>query len=202
MPKPAPLPPVTYLHECFALDEATGILTWRKRPLSHFHASATRPAEWVARNSNSRFAGQRAGCQSADARWIVRLDNKLYPIGRIIFALANGFDPGPDFEVDHRDGNPGNNLPGNLRLATHLQNLQNVGPRRSNKSGYPGVLWAKDCGKWRAEIRIGGRTKHLGLFLRIEDAYAAYLTAKAEVAGEFLSPHLPQLSRDAAAPAA
>ena len=44
---------------------------------------------------------------------------------------------------------------------------------KSKKSSqYKGVSWYKNCNKWRARIKIGGKSKHLGFFA---DEYQAHL---------------------------
>jgi hypothetical protein len=50
---------------------------------------------------------------------------------------------------------------------------------KSNTSGFPGVSWSKAAGKWEAHLRVDGVRHYLGLFLSAEDAYAAYLDARA-----------------------
>lgn len=39
---------------------------------------------------------------------------------------------------------------------------------------HEGVHWHKLAGKWRAQITFNGKTKHLGLFVKLDDAIAAY----------------------------
>lgn len=41
-----------------------------------------------------------------------------------------------------------------------------------------GVSFHKQCGKFKAQLRIDGAEKHLGLFDSVEDASQAYLIAK------------------------
>jgi hypothetical protein len=60
------------------------------------------------------------------------------------------------------------------------QNMQNVGPNRTNSSGFRGVTWDRNRGKWSARIKISGRQLNLGVFVTREAAFHAFLTAKAE----------------------
>ena len=39
-----------------------------------------------------------------------------------------------------------------------------------NTSNYKGVIFYKPSNKWRAQIMINGKNKHLGYFDKIEDA--------------------------------
>jgi hypothetical protein len=51
-----------------------------------------------------------------------------------------------------------------LREVTNQENSINTGLRCVNKSGFAGVSWHKQRGKWRAYITENGRQKSLGLF--------------------------------------
>ncbi len=51
--------------------------------------------------------------------------------------------------------------------------------RKSNTSGFPGVTQAGKSGKWKAEIRVGGVYRYLGLFDTAKEAHAAYVRAMA-----------------------
>lgn len=46
-------------------------------------------------------------------------------------------------------------------------------PKRHSKSGYPGIHWHKQKGKWMVNLNINGKKKYIGLFNQIEDAIAA-----------------------------
>jgi len=54
------------------------------------------------------------------------------------------------------------------------------GPRRDNKSGYPGVFQKKN-GKWRAKIGFKGVIYHIGTFDTFEAAVAARKDAEKEL---------------------
>jgi len=57
-------------------------------------------------------------------------------------------------------------------------NLFLTNAKLNNTSGYTGVSWDKTRNKWKAEIRINGKNKYLGLFTTVEEASAAYITAR------------------------
>lgn len=98
-----------------------------------------------------------------------------------------GLQYGDARQGDHRDGNKANNQRGNLRIATRQQNLQNVGAKRRNTSGFKGVCFVKRTGKWRASIRNNGQPKFLGDYCSPELAHAAYVAAATKMHGEFLN---------------
>jgi hypothetical protein len=63
------------------------------------------------------------------------------------------------FQGDHRDRDVTNNCRENLRLATKIQNSQNIGKRKCNgdiSSIYKGVIYLKNRNKWMASIRVNG----------------------------------------------
>jgi hypothetical protein len=101
----------------------------------------------------------------------------------------------PDgLEVDHIDGNGLNNVRSNLRLATHAQNKWNIGIRAHNKSGYTGVCFHKQAGRWWATINVNGRQISLGLFDEIEDAARARDAAALKYHGEFARLNFPKVA--------
>jgi hypothetical protein len=88
-------------------------------------------------------------------------------------------------EVDHVNGNRLDNRRANLRLATHKQNLHNLPTPAHNTSGFKGVSWCKRSQKWRAYIKVDGKSKHLGLFATAEGAALAYDEAALLYFGSF-----------------
>jgi len=84
------------------------------------------------------------------------------------------FDSSKDNCIDHENHTRTDNSNENLRVVTTQQNNFN----RSNVKGYS---WDKSRKKWKAYIKLNGKSIHLGMFTKEEDARAAYLKAKEEL---------------------
>lgn len=92
----------------------------------------------------------------------------------------------PGQVVDHINRNGLDNRRANLRFCTPTQNNANQGTRRDSKTGLKGAYWhGGSKTPWRAKIKVGGRTRSLGLFSTPEEAHAAYVRAARESFGEF-----------------
>jgi hypothetical protein len=94
--------------------------------------------------------------------------------------------------VDHIDGDGLNNRRANLRPADHHSNACNVGPKRSNTSGFKGVNRHRATGRWMAQIQVDGRRIYLGLFAAAENAAHAYDQAARIHHGEFARLNYPE----------
>lgn len=94
-----------------------------------------------------------------------------------------GYGEGP--MLDHRNGDGLNCLPGNLRQTDHAGNGQNRKLNANNKTGFKGVHRHGRARKWRAQIKVDGKTVQLGEFLDLASAAAAYDRAAATLFGEF-----------------
>jgi len=88
-------------------------------------------------------------------------------------------------DVDHINGNKLDNRRENLRIATRSQNNANKRMQSNNTSGYRGVNWHKQRGKWVAKIQVDRKSIHLGLYEKKEDAARAYNKAAVLYYGEF-----------------
>lgn len=73
-------------------------------------------------------------------------------------------------EVDHGNHNTLDNRKLNLKISTHQGNSRNRKINYNNKSGHCGVYWDTDNSKWRAHIRVNGKTVNLGRFKNKADA--------------------------------
>ena len=87
--------------------------------------------------------------------------------------------------IDHINGNKRDNRRENLRICNKSENNRNVGKKPNNKSGFKGVSWQKEAGKWRAQIQVDGKSKHLGLFDDPQIAYQSYCRAATKYHGNF-----------------
>lgn len=162
---PTPLPSAAVLRAMFRYDRVRGRLFWRWR--------ADRSTRW-----NARLAGKEAGYVLKGVRLVGIGGNRLAGAHRIIWKMMHDEEPET---VDHKDGDPLNNRLANLRNATRAQNNRNRGRKR--RGGYRGVSPAGS--RWRAQICVNGRLRHLGCFREPEAAYAAYVEAARKYFGEF-----------------
>lgn len=88
-------------------------------------------------------------------------------------------------EVDHINGNRLDNRKSNLRLVSRSQNSANKPAPGHNTSGYKGVSYRKDTGKYVAYINCMGKRERLGNFNNPEDAAKAYNEAAVRLYGEY-----------------
>lgn len=169
------LPDVEYLRKLFDYDAETGILRWRQ--------------DARCRNgSRHPHAGKSAGDPNKASYRIVVVDAVKYRAHRIIWMLMTGEEPTCD--IDHANGDPGDNRWTNLRHAPHADNMRNMRRHKDNQSGYKGVDYLARCAPtpWRASIYVNNKLRHLGLFPTPEDAHAAYCRSAKEHFGEFFNP--------------
>ena len=82
--------------------------------------------------------------------------------------------------IDHMNGCKTDNRIANLREASSRTNCENRHEARSDNvsSGILGVHWSEYHQKWKAQIRVNGRLKHLKYCNSIDEARDVYLNAK------------------------
>jgi hypothetical protein len=83
--------------------------------------------------------------------------------------------------VDHKDGNPLNNVRENLRLATRQENQRNRGPQRGRK--YKGVRQSGQ--RFTASIVVDRKHISLGTYATDVEAAQAYNAGALQYFGEF-----------------
>lgn len=133
---------------------------------------------WAITRHNRAIAGRRAGCTRKDGYRLIRIDDKLYLGHRVAWLLMTG--GWPDKEVDHIDGNPGNNVWKNLRLSTHSQNITNQKVHKDCATGHKGIR-AHPNGRFYVVVDKKSR----GGYPTLDEAKAVYERIAKEIYGEF-----------------
>lgn len=93
-----------------------------------------------------------------------RIGGRVQLLHRLLLNCPEGY------QVDHINGNRLDNRRSNLRIVTQQENLQNRHYDSRNKSGYRGVCYCKQTGKWKAYARHNGKQVWLGRFDTAEEA--------------------------------
>ncbi len=117
----------------------------------------------------------RNGGSNPDAPFQVATDinRKTIYLHRFLMVL----EAGDKRQVDHIDRDPLNNCRSNLRIVTHGVNQRNRTARIcKTTSRFPGVCWNKQNVKWKAQISMNGKYKHLGYYMLEEVAAKVYRT--------------------------
>jgi hypothetical protein len=134
-------------------------------------------------NFHKMKANDVAGSISTNGSIQVKINGKLFELHRVIWFLFN--KSWPKNVLDHIDRNNQNNKLENLREATLNQNQGNKDLRSDNKTGLIGVTYHKASKKFRAQIGINNKFKHLGVYNTKEAAAEAYNKAALNYFGEF-----------------
>lgn len=147
------------LRELLHYDPETGAFTWRSK------CSKYSPVK----------LGERAESPTHQGYWRITLFHKEYRAHRLAWFYV--FGAWPRHEIDHRNGDPGDNRIENLRDVDRRTNGQNQ--RRATRDSFTGFLGVTfEKGRFKAAIGVGGRTKNLGRYDTAEEAHGAYLNAK------------------------
>jgi hypothetical protein len=147
-----------YLRSRFEYDPESGGLSWK--------------------NAKKRWKQKPAGSVHKGNAGKIHLRVTLDKLGvyahRIIWVLMTGEQPET---IDHIDGNGLNNKWSNLRSVKFSDNAKNQKKHVTNTSGYAGVSYRKDSGKWRARLMVDGKSISFGAFPTPEAAHNARLQA-------------------------
>lgn len=161
------LPTVEVVRSLLRLDADTGRLFWL-----------------VDRGLGAK-AGDEAGYRRADGRVIMVVCRKHILRSRVVWAMVHGRWPDSAAVIDHRNLDKGDDRPSNLRVATWGQNQRNQPKARNNTSGYKGVSWARDRGKYHAYINVDRKRRTIGHFPTISEAAEAVAAQRLALHGQF-----------------
>lgn len=155
---------VDRLKSLLAYDAETGAFTWLEP-------------------RGGQACGSPAGCRNRNGYIEITVHRRIHKAHRLAWLYVHG--EWPPHEIDHINGDKADNRLANLRPATRAQNVANTALRSDSASGIKGVHWSVASRKWEAQIKLKGKTRHLGLFTNIEEAADAYRCAATECFGDY-----------------
>ena len=162
-----------YLKEILDYNPKTGELTWLK-------------------NRQKRLVGREAGCIGFHGYRRISIQYKKYFTHRLAWLFVYGGSYG-DVTIDHIDRNKLNNSIDNLRESSRSENCANIGLRRTNTSGYVGIVYVPGERKaWKAQIRHNRKRFLVGYFLTPEEAAKARDKKALELFGEYAYTNFPR----------
>ena len=115
------------------------------------------------------------GCVRPDGYILIGVEKSHFLAHRLAWFYVHGFWPD---QIDHINGIKHDNRLSNLRACCQAENSQNLTIRKNNTSGFVGVSFRPDMGKFAAEIGVNKQKIKLGLFPTAELAAEAYASAK------------------------
>lgn len=139
---------------------------------------------WEIQLSPRGVVGGVAGSPT-DGYIIITINRVRYPANRLAWFYHYGV--WPTNLIDHKDTDKLNNRIINLREVSNIQNLQNRGLNKNNRSGYKGASWNNKSRKWLSSCCIAGKRYFLGLFETAKEAGDAYKQFAKIHHGEFFN---------------
>lgn len=145
------------LREILDYDSGTGLFRWKAR-------------------RQRVVVGSVAGARDDRGYTRITIGRRGFRAHRLAWLYVHG--QWPDSDIDHINGQRSDNRIGNLRVCTNSENGQNRGLNANNRSGFTGVSYHRQTGKWQAHIHGGGKRHRLGEYDTAEQAAQAYAEAK------------------------
>jgi hypothetical protein len=134
---------------------------------------------WRVNKCSRARVGQIAGTSQPQGYVYICLNRRIHLAHRLVFLHQTG--EWPPFEVDHINGDKGDNSWANLRLATSSQN-------KANRSKFRGAMLKgvqKRGNRFIALVRVNSKLKYLGLYDTEEQAHAVYCEAAQKEFGAY-----------------
>lgn len=157
------------IRELLHYDPETGIFTWRKRDRKWFK----RDRDW--KKWNSDYHGKHAGFERRSKSGYKSIGISILGKDMLAHRIAWLYMEGGEIpiQIDHINRDATDNRWNNIRGSDKFRNNKNLSKRVTNISGFSGVHFHKQSGKWRAEVSSGKKRYSLGLYVQKEDAALA-----------------------------
>lgn len=114
---------------------------------------------WKKKKGKRNIIGSIAGCVRKDGYKILRFNDKLYLVHRLVWLYIYGVFPK---SLDHIDGNPSNNRIDNLRITDQATNMLNSRLSKANNTGIKGIGIRIDIHPSYTLKYVQARTTYLG----------------------------------------
>ena len=140
-----------------------------------------RKHEWFTKKGrNSFYAFRRVATGEAGKKKLIYMHREIIEVG-------------DGKMVDHINHDGMDNRSGNLRAATHSENMCHRKKRSgATQSKYKGIYWRKDIRKWLVEIKFNKKRIYLGCFRDEIEAARAYDRAARKYHAEFACLNFPE----------
>lgn len=129
---------------------------------------------WKVRRGGKAVKGSIAGSPNSEGYIHIGINGVLYKAHRIAWIIIYGYLE-ESSQIDHINRSRDDNRISNLRKVCNSKNQRNVGVRKDNKSGVPGVIWNKGYGKWVSRIHVNSKRIEIG---RTTDKFEAICMRK------------------------
>jgi len=133
---------------------------------------------WAAKSTWRVYLKGPSKVPYADAKIRMRMVSLHREVARLAGLDVSGM-------IDHANGNSLDNRRSNLRPATACESNQNRRKARSNTSGFKGVSYHAQSGKYQVRIWADGKEYALGLYVTAEEAHDAYCGVAPILHGKF-----------------
>lgn len=171
-----PLPTPEQLRQLLRYEPETGKLFWKERTSEWFESSWNRTAEANCRAWNTANAGREAFTTASRGYRQGSVLGISVRAHRVAWAIHHGSWPK---NIDHINGDRGDNRASNLRDVETRENNKNLKIPRNNTSGHMGVYWHSRAKIWSARVQVNGESIHLGCFDSREAAVSARASCRA-----------------------
>lgn len=158
------------VRELLDYDAETGVCLWKARDVKWFTSNRYFSAEGMCQRWNAKNAGKKIDSKNKLNYIRISIFGQRFLLHRVIWLWVTGEWPKI---IDHENGEPSDNRWCNLRSVTRAENQKNLKLNKENKSGYPGVLFVSELGKWRVRIHVNCQDIHIGVFECVKDAIQA-----------------------------
>lgn len=156
----------------------SGLTQQRLKELLHYDAETGIFTRKV-RTANRTRVGEIVGSRHSGGYVCMCIDGNKQLAHRLAWLYVHG--KFPDEQLDHINGDRSDNRLANLREANNKQNQENIGLRANNSTGFRGVSFNTQSGKFEAYVQHNGRRIYAGRFEDAEQAASAAAAKRAQL---------------------